>query len=99
VAIQPSHRPDHRWTLFALVVPLDVPLPRSTHDRNPSACRSWRWAVARWPHDLRRRRQRDRQQVARLVDLLLGSRVGKQTACADDGVFLASTSTTGPPPR
>jgi len=32
---------------------------------------------------------RDRQQVARLVDLLLGSRVGKQVACADDGVFLA----------
>jgi hypothetical protein len=32
---------------------------------------------------------RDRRQVARLVDLLLGSRVGKQVACADDGVFLA----------
>jgi hypothetical protein len=32
---------------------------------------------------------RDRQQVARLVDLLRGSRVGKQVACADDGVFLA----------
>jgi hypothetical protein len=32
---------------------------------------------------------RDRQQVARLVDLLLGSRVGKPTACADDSVFLA----------
>ncbi|HEX6677002.1 MAG TPA: hypothetical protein VF486_18485 [Actinomycetes bacterium] len=32
---------------------------------------------------------RDRRQVARLVALLLGSRVGKQTACADDGVFLA----------
>jgi hypothetical protein len=32
---------------------------------------------------------RDRQQVARLVDLLLGSRVGNQVACADDGVFLA----------
>lgn len=33
---------------------------------------------------------RDRQQVARLVELLLGSRVGKQAACADDkGVFLA----------
>ena len=31
---------------------------------------------------------RDRRQVARLVELLLGSRVGKQTACADDGVFL-----------
>jgi hypothetical protein len=32
---------------------------------------------------------RDRQQVARLVDLLLGSPLGKPTACADDGVFLA----------
>jgi hypothetical protein len=32
---------------------------------------------------------RDRQQVARLVDLLLGSPIGKQVACADDGVFLA----------
>jgi hypothetical protein len=32
---------------------------------------------------------RDRRQVARLVDLLLGSRFGKQVACADDGVFLA----------
>jgi hypothetical protein len=32
---------------------------------------------------------RDRQQVARLVELLLGSRIGKPTACADDGVFLA----------
>ena len=32
---------------------------------------------------------RDRRQVARLVDLLLGSRVGKQVACADDGGFLA----------
>jgi hypothetical protein len=31
---------------------------------------------------------RDRRQVARLVELLLGSRVGKPTACADDGVFL-----------
>jgi hypothetical protein len=31
---------------------------------------------------------RDRQRVARLVDLLLGSRVGKQVACVDDGVFL-----------
>ena len=32
---------------------------------------------------------RDRRQVARLVDLLLGSPIGKPTACADDGVFLA----------
>jgi hypothetical protein len=33
---------------------------------------------------------RDRQQVARLVGLLLGSRVGKQAACADDkSVLLA----------
>jgi hypothetical protein len=32
---------------------------------------------------------RDRQQVARLLDLLLGSPVGTATACADDGVFLA----------
>jgi hypothetical protein len=32
---------------------------------------------------------RDRQQVARLADLLLGSPLGKPTACADDGVFLA----------
>jgi hypothetical protein len=32
---------------------------------------------------------RDRQQVGRLVELLLGSRVGEATACADDGVFLA----------
>jgi hypothetical protein len=32
---------------------------------------------------------RDRQQVTRLVDLLLGGRVGNQVACADDGVFLA----------
>jgi hypothetical protein len=32
---------------------------------------------------------RDRRQVARLVELLLGSAVGKQVACADDGVFLA----------
>jgi hypothetical protein len=31
---------------------------------------------------------RDRRQVTRLVELLLGSRVGKATACADDGVFL-----------
>jgi hypothetical protein len=32
---------------------------------------------------------RNRQQVARLVELLLGSPIGKPTACADDGVFLA----------
>jgi hypothetical protein len=32
---------------------------------------------------------RDRRQVARLVELLLGSPIGKPTACADDGVFLA----------
>jgi hypothetical protein len=32
---------------------------------------------------------RDRQQVARLVDLLLGSPVGKQVACPDESVFLA----------
>jgi hypothetical protein len=32
---------------------------------------------------------RDPQQVARLVELLLGSPIGKPTACADDGVFLA----------
>ena len=32
---------------------------------------------------------RDPQQVARLVELLLGSAIGKPTACADDGVILA----------
>jgi hypothetical protein len=44
---------------------------------------------------------RDRQQVARLVELLLGSPTGKPTACADDNVFLAlhfddATATTLP---
>jgi predicted RNase H-like HicB family nuclease len=36
VEMELSHRPDHPWPLFAMVVPLDVPMP-TEHPRRPSS--------------------------------------------------------------